>query len=77
MAKGYHSQVFSKRESVRKNTYKNKYHTNQEIQTSRRMPVTKLYPLPRYIAISKKKGQKKGKKKIQKKKKKKVQKKKV
>ena len=26
-----------------------------EIQTSRRMPVTKLYPLPRYIAISKKK----------------------
>ena len=30
-----------------------------EIQTSRRMPVTKLYPLPRYIAISKKKKEKK------------------
>ena len=31
-----------------------------EIQTSRRMPVTKLYPLPRYIAISKKKKFKKN-----------------
>ena len=39
---------------VKKKTVKKQVSYESEIQTSRRMAVTKLYPLPRYIDNSKK-----------------------